>query len=93
MKGAAMERMEVVFVGRVQGVGFRATVQGIASSWPVTGWVRNRDDGSVSMAAEGDKASLDGFLKSIQQTMRSNIDQTIVQVQPPRGEKGFRIVG
>ncbi len=43
----------VIFTGRVQGVGFRYTVRQIASKMPITGYVRNMPDGSVEALFQG----------------------------------------
>ncbi len=40
--------------GRVQGVFFRASTRERAREVGATGWVRNRDDGTVEMWLEGD---------------------------------------
>jgi acylphosphatase len=40
-------------VGRVQGVGFRDALCGEAQERGVTGWVRNRTDGSVEALLQG----------------------------------------
>ena len=45
--------------GRVQGVGFRETCVQRACSLGVTGWVRNRLDGSVEALLQGTPAQLD----------------------------------
>ena len=47
-------RREVHFTGRVQGVGFRYFVMNAAEELGLTGWVRNRRDGSVEVLAEGE---------------------------------------
>ncbi len=57
-----MQRLEVVFRGRVQGVGFRFTVRDISKQFQVTGFVRNEEDGSVRLVAEGLREELQRFL-------------------------------
>ena len=47
--------------GTVQGVGFRPFVFGLATRYGLTGWVRNRWDGSVEVVAEGRRAALEAF--------------------------------
>jgi len=42
-----MDRVTVIFTGRVQGVGFRATVRHLSRGYDVTGTVRNLPDGRV----------------------------------------------
>ena len=46
-------RLHVLVRGRVQGVGFRWYVREVARDLDLAGWVRNRPDGSVEVAAEG----------------------------------------
>lgn len=48
-----MTRLHVLVRGRVQGVGFRWFVRERASALRVAGWVKNRADGTVEVAAEG----------------------------------------
>ena len=54
-----------IVVGRVQGVGFRWFVREQARRWGVRGWVRNRPDGSVEIAASGSDESLAGLLAAV----------------------------
>ena len=53
--------LHVVVSGRVQGVGFRWFVRVRASRLGIAGWVRNRPDGSVEVAARGDADALATF--------------------------------
>ncbi len=45
--------VRAVVHGGVQGVGFRWSTAREASRWGVCGWVRNLDDGTVEVHAEG----------------------------------------
>jgi acylphosphatase len=63
-----MERVVVHYSGRVQGVGFRATVRQIACGYDVTGTVKNLADGRVELIAEATKAELKAFLEGITQS-------------------------
>ncbi|MGI6755238.1 MAG: acylphosphatase [Atopobiaceae bacterium] len=46
-------RYRLVYVGKVQAVGFRFTAQTIAQSAGCTGWVKNMSDGSVLVEVQG----------------------------------------
>jgi acylphosphatase len=46
----------------VQGVFFRYETQKTASGLGLTGWVRNRRDGSVEIIAEGPKAKVEELI-------------------------------
>jgi len=54
-----MERLHAVIHGDVQGVGFRYFVLRQAERLGLSGWVRNNDDGTVELVAEGERADLD----------------------------------
>jgi acylphosphatase len=57
--------LHVLVRGRVQGVGFRWFVRERARETGVKGWVRNRDDGSVEVAAEGESDDLQKFVAAL----------------------------
>lgn len=55
-------RLHAIIEGRVQGVGFRVFTIRKANEMGVYGWVRNLQDGSVEVIAEGQRTDLDKFL-------------------------------
>jgi acylphosphatase len=70
----------------VQGVGFRFTVERIASRLKLTGWVRNMPDGGVELIAEGDADSLRVLLENIKENMSGYITRDVVHWQEYKGE-------
>ena len=80
------QRREVHYSGHVQGVGFRDTVRRLAQGIPVTGFVRNLDDGRVQLVAEGSRGDLKEFLESISHRMAHFIRQAAVDERPATGE-------
>lgn len=57
-----IEALHIAIRGRVQGVGFRYAMIKEAHRLGVTGWVRNRRDGSVEAFACGVPAALDALV-------------------------------
>ena len=87
-----MERRQVYYSGRVQGVGFRYTARQIADRFDVTGFVENLGDGRVELVAEGEPAEIDRFLAELRGAMRRYIDGEQPQTRAVTGEfEGFSI--
>lgn len=68
-----MHHLEITYQGRVQGVGFRATVADLARRFEVLGMVQNRIDGSVRLVVEGDEQELVLFAEAIRERLARNI--------------------
>jgi len=87
-----MNRLRIVFVGRVQGVGFRATARGVAQQHQVTGWVRNDPDDSVLLEAQGAGRAVEYFLADLRSRMLGLIHREhATPVSPEPDETGFEI--
>ena len=63
-EGAIRKRLS--YMGKVQAVGFRFTVDGCAGEAGVTGWVRNMDDGSVLCEVQGTPEQVARFKELVQ---------------------------
>ena len=68
----SVKRVRILFSGRVQRVGFRYTVCGIATPFDISGYVRNRSDGDVELVAEGSERELIGFIEEIRNSRLKN---------------------
>lgn len=59
-----MKSVRAIISGRVQGVSFRDWTQREARRLGVSGWVRNRDDGTVELVASGEEDAVDALLQA-----------------------------
>lgn len=65
--------IHVIVHGHVQGVGFRYFVQKHAIALDVTGWVRNRGEGTVEIWAEGPRPTLDDLITRVERGPRHGL--------------------
>jgi acylphosphatase len=57
-----MVTKHLIITGRVQGVGFRNYMAFKARQFRITGWVRNRADGSVEAVVHGSAEDVDAMI-------------------------------
>ena len=57
-----LDTKHLIITGRVQGVGFRHYVAHKARQFHVTGWVRNRRDGSVEAMIQGAPQNVEALI-------------------------------
>lgn len=90
-----MERSAVhlVVVGRVQGVAFRVRAVDEATRLGVTGWVRNRHDGTVEARAEGTPEAVQAFVAWCHRgPPAARVEEVRVTAVPPTGlDRGFEL--
>ena len=80
-------RLKAIIEGYVQGVGFRAFVLRKARDLGISGWVRNRRDGSVEVVAEGDRPALDNLLVALRRgPLSARVTDLKCQWQAATGE-------
>lgn len=84
-----MERLHAVVHGDVQGVGFRYFVQRKAHELGLHGWVRNNDDGTVELVAEGTRPDLEQLKRAVEEGPRmARVDRLDVQWSAASGNLG-----
>lgn len=81
----------VIFVGRVQGVGFRYTAKGLAQGFAVTGYVRNLPDGTVELVVEGEEDEVARYLEALKERMAGYIRDSYAEPCPSPGMRSFEI--
>lgn len=82
----AQQCREILFSGRVQGVGFRAMTHQVAQRFAVTGYVQNMDDGRVRLVAEGEPEELDAFVRAVEEELGRYIRHRETSTRPASGQ-------
>jgi acylphosphatase len=90
-----LKQIQLIVRGRVQGVYFRASAQREARQHGLTGWVKNRTDGSVEMVVEGEEDQVKDFLSWSQHgPATARVDEVETKWRSYTGEfSDFRIAG
>ncbi len=86
-----MTRRRIVFSGLVQAVGFRWRARQAARLYGCTGWVRNEDDGTVTMEIQADEAVIEKVIRVLQNDRCIEItgmDSKTLPLEPQ--ERSFR---
>ncbi len=85
-----MKQVRVVIRGRVQGVWFRGWTEEQARRLGLSGWVRNRRDGSVEAVFRGDDGAVETMLASCWQGPRfARVDSVESEADRSPLEPGF----
>jgi DNA ligase D-like protein (predicted 3'-phosphoesterase) len=86
--------IRAVISGEVQGVGFRPATVRRAAKDGVLGWVRNDDDGSVQVHAEGDAADVERFAGFLGKGPRSaQVKSVEIEEVKAEGHEQFAVRG
>lgn len=87
-------RIQIIYSGKVQGVGFRYATRMAAMGFEVAGTVRNLPDGRVELAAEGTREELEAFRQAIRDSgLEGFIRDEQINWSSATGEfRGFEIV-
>lgn len=83
----------LVIHGRVQGVYFRDSMRREAQRLGISGWVRNRSDGAVEAAVQGEPAAMDAIVRWARRgPERAQVER--VEIEPHTGSyTSFEVIG
>ena len=89
----ATTAIRAIVSGRVHGVGFRFSTRQTALRLGVSGWVRNRPDGTVEVWAQGEAGSVDALLEYLRRGPPAAIVQDVAftMMTPEPGHRSFHI--
>ncbi|MEB3232985.1 MAG: acylphosphatase [Leptolyngbyaceae bacterium] len=89
---SAQTSAHVFVTGKVQGVGYRASVTDAAKLLHINGWVRNLRDGRVEAMLEGDRPSVDEMIRWCQHGPPTAIVEAVdIKYQPIQGFQRFEV--
>ena len=74
-----MTGKHIIFIGQVQGVGFRFTAFRIANRYKLSGFVRNSPDGTVEMLTQGRSEDIDNCIRDIRDSLAGYIRETKIE--------------
>lgn len=84
------------YEGKVQGVGFRASVLALARGYEVTGGVKNLPDGRVELLVRGEAEEIEAFLAAIREShLASHVEleqEHPVDIESLPPLRGFKIL-
>jgi len=87
-----LKSIKINIYGKVQGVGFRYSTLQKANELGITGFVKNRIDGSVYIEADGESEVLDQFVSWCKQgPSHAYVDDIKVDAIPFNNYKNFGI--
>lgn len=81
-----MAKLHVQVRGRVQGVGFRWFTRVAARRLQLAGWVMNRSDGSVEVAADGPEEKLAALRTALAKGPDGAVVSEVVDLDPTGAE-------
>ena len=94
MASSDTRAVRAAVTGTVHGVGYRLAARERARAVGVMGWVRNQDDGSVAVHAEGARAAVDQLLEFLQRGPRgARVGSVEVSEVAIEGHEQFAIRG
>lgn len=84
-------RKKIIFYGKVQGVGFRYAIKMLAEKFNIFGWVKNNNDRSVTLVAEGLEKNIENLINGLKNYFQDNIENIEESIEKDEGLIDFEI--
>ncbi len=85
-----MRAKRLIIAGKVQGLGYRDWMVAKARELGVSGWVRNRSDGTVEALIDGDVAAVEELSRLCRRGPRlAEVSSITEELAEPPEESGF----
>jgi len=84
-------RKRFTFYGLVQGIGFRSIARRMANNLGISGWVRNNEEGGVTLVAEGEKEDIEIMLSRLKNLFQENIEKIDETIEKEEGLLDFEV--
>ena len=81
-----MKQAHIFYSGMVQGVGFRYMTVRFALNFPLTGWVKNLDDGRVEVLVEGAPDDINKLCQKLNEHFKGYIREEKIDWQGAQGQ-------
>lgn len=92
-KSNELIRKQIIFSGKVQGVGFRFEVYEMANSLGLTGTVKNTEDGKVHLVIQGSDDKIQFLVDNMKNLKRANVvDIDVKEILIVDNETDFVII-
>ena len=91
MSGLQSRTVRVRISGRVQGVWFRGWTAQTAEALGLSGWVRNRRDGTVEAVFSGEEAMVDQMIAACHiGPAHADVEEVDISTEPDFDDVGFQ---
>lgn len=82
---------KITFYGKVQGVGFRYFTSKFAKKLQLNGWVKNNDDGTVTVVAQGEEKNIEALVNYLKLFFKGKIEKIEETNEKPLNFQDFQI--
>lgn len=72
---------KITFYGKVQGVGFRYFTSKFAKKLQLNGWVKNNDDGTVTLVAQGEEKNIEALVNYLKLFFKGKIEKIEEEIE------------